>query len=120
MNRSRKRFSPLGDFLPLKMYQSSLNKCQQNLKAKQNPIKNVEGELFRLNAIISDQKSEIFALKCQVNEKNLTPNPSHTSYASALKFPLPQKFTPNQGLYSKSPHQTPRTACQCPYAKEMR
>ena len=94
MNRSRKRFSPLGDFFPLKMYQSSLNKRQQNLKAKQNPIKNVEGEFFRLNTIISDQKSEIFALKCQVNEKNLIPNPSHTSYASALKFPPPQKFTP--------------------------
>ena len=92
MKRSNKRFFPLGDFFPLN--QSSLNPCQKNLKAKQNKIKNVEGELFRLNSIISDQKSEIFALKCQVNEKNLIPNPSHTSYASALKFPPPQKFTP--------------------------
>ena len=92
MKRSNKRFLPLGDFFPLN--QSSLNQCQKNLKAKQNKIQNVEGELFRLNSIISDQKSEIFALKCQVNEKSLIPNPSHTSYASALKFPPPQKFTP--------------------------
>ena len=91
MKGSNKRFLPLGDFFPLN--QSSFNQCQKNLKAKQNKIQNVEGELFRLNSIISDQKSEIFALKCQVNEKSLIPNPSHTSYASALKFPPPQKFT---------------------------
>ena len=33
---------------------------------------------------------------------------------------LPKKFTTNQGLYSKFPHPTPRLACQCPYAKEIR
>ena len=33
---------------------------------------------------------------------------------------LPQNFTTNQGLHSKFPHPTPRTAYQCPYAKEMR
>ena len=33
---------------------------------------------------------------------------------------LPQNFTTNQGLHSKFPHPTPRMACQCPYAKEMR
>ena len=33
---------------------------------------------------------------------------------------LPQNFTTNQGLHSNFPHPVPRTACQCPYAKEMR
>ena len=33
---------------------------------------------------------------------------------------LPQNFTTNQGLHSKFPHPTPRTAYQCSYAKEMR
>ena len=33
---------------------------------------------------------------------------------------LPQNFTTNQGLHSKFPHPVPRTACQCPYAKEIR
>ena len=33
---------------------------------------------------------------------------------------LPQNFATNQGLQPKFPHPTPRMACQCPYAKEMR
>ena len=33
---------------------------------------------------------------------------------------LPQNFTTNQGLHSKFPRPTSRTACQCPYAKEIR
>ena len=38
----------------------------------------------------------------------------------ALYLSLPQNFTTNQGLHSKFPRPTSRTACQCPYAKEMR
>ena len=33
---------------------------------------------------------------------------------------LPQNFATNQGIHSKFSHPTPRTAYQCPYAKEMR
>ena len=33
---------------------------------------------------------------------------------------LSQNFKTNQGLHSNFPHPVPRTACQCPYAKEMR
>ena len=37
-----------------------------------------------------------------------------------IKRPWPKNFTTNQGLHSKFRHPTPRTAYQCPYAKEMR
>ena len=46
---------------------------------------------------------------------------SKFSNLKILKFLLlPQNFTTNQGLHSNFPHPVPRTACQCPYAKEMR
>ena len=33
---------------------------------------------------------------------------------------LPQNFATYQGLHSNFPHPVPRTARQCPYAKQMR
>ena len=54
----------------------------------------------------------IFFMKTQLCDENST-------FKSNLDYEL-QNFTTNQGLHFKFPHTTPKTACQCLYAKEMR
>jgi len=86
----------LGDFCPSKNAPPSLDQCIFDLRATQTENERLRDEIDRLDLVVKEKQSEIFALECQINELqrlNSDQTRKHPLYASMLKPSSAPKFT---------------------------